>query len=510
MFNLTQFCLDNSSRRLPGKPALIFVDCDGRSTSLTYGELHDRISSVASGLASLGVPPGKNITLHLPKSLDFIFFYFGSIAAGLVPIPAWVNLSPADMRNIVLDSHSALYVESSDLKLDFDLPEYCRYLGDAALDSLKASPTGDLPVTTGADDPACLFYTSGTTGKPKGVLHAHRMILGREPLRKYWLDLTEDEVIMHTGRPCWTYAMGVGLMDPWVKGATAVLYADSPEEGEIWFRLIERCRITILATSSEFLRAMLKSEAWDNYDLRSVRHFVCAGDYLPDSFLDEWQEKVGITIYQSLGMTECSNFISSGPKVPAKRGHLGKLQPGRKIDILPFAKEAIGPVPAGEKGLLAIHQSEPGLMMGYFGAPEGEKSRFRGEWFLSQDVISRDESGYIKYWGRHDDLINTEGGILISPVELERLFVHHHAVEEVACGLSAHGDVENVLTLYVVPKKGQSNLEAQLMSWSEAHVSRFKRPRRIVVVAALPKTPRGKLDRNRLAQLTAEALEADV
>lgn len=506
-FNLTHYCLSNSTRRFPSKSALIYVDCDGHNTELTYRELYNRIAGVATGVSSLGIPPGKNITLHLPKGLDFISLYFAAISAGLVPIPGWVNLSPADMKDIIIDSQSVLYAESKETKLAFDLPEGCRYLGDEELETLKSFRSDGLRVVTDYEDPAALFYTSGSTGRPKGVLHSHRMILGREPSRKYWLDLREDDVIIHTGRPCWTYAMGVGLMDPWVKGATAVVYGGSPEEGEIWFRLIEKYRITILATSSEFLRAMLKSRAYEDYDLSSVRHFVSAGDSLSDRFLDEWQEKVGITIYEALGMTEYSTFIGTGPTIPIKRGYIGKIQPNRKVDILPIEEASGGSVPVGEKGLLAIHKSDPGFMMAYYGDPENGRTRFRGEWFLSQDVVSQDDDGYIKYLGRQDDMFNTEGGVLISPLELERLFSHHEAVEEVGCGLTKSGDIENVLTLFVVPARGRKGVEKELMTWSEKQVSHFKRPRRIVVVDELPRTHTGKLDRKRLPKLADEQRE---
>lgn len=495
-FNIARYCLGPSANRPPDKTALIIAGGEGRSRSWTYGELDRLVRSVAHGLRKQGVAPGSRLMIRMDNDIGYILAFFGAMSAGLVPLPSSAALTADEAEFLLADSGAAAIVLSEDLALAHALPDGVALLRARDIDQLAASRAAEDHAETAADDPAFLIYTSGTVGRPKGVLHAQRTAWGRRPMYGAWYGIGEADVVLHAGAFNWTYTLGVGLIDPWANGATAVLY-NGPTDPGIWPKLIERYRVTIFATVPSLYRRILKYAASDVGALTSLRHGLTAGEALPSTLLESWRATTGRELYEALGMSEISTYISTGPGMEIRPGSPGKPQPGRRVAILAADEDEPRLLPAGETGLLAVHRSDPGLMLGYWRRPEEEALVFRGEWFCGGDLAHIDADGYVWYHGRHDDILNPMG-YRLSPLEIERVLGQHPSVHDVAVGeMSVAKDVR-ILAAFVVPNGVPD--EAALLLWATRHLAAYKRPRKVIFVDQLPRNRSGKLLRRELPQ----------
>lgn len=220
----------------------------------------------------------------------------------------------------------------------------------------------------------------------------------------------------------------------------------------------------------------------------SLRHGLSAGEKLPEPLRAAWQDQTGTAIYEAFGMSECSTFISGSPQRPAPPGALGYPQPGRQIALI----GADGPSDAGQ---IAIHRSDPGLMLGYFGQPQDTAARYAGDWFLTGDEATRDASGAITYAGRADDMMNA-GGTRVSPGEVEAILARHPGITEVAC---AEVRVSSTLTLIAAFYTGPDVIDdGALGKFAGAHLAAYKVPRIYVHRSALPRGANNKLLRRAL------------
>ncbi|MBY0297938.1 MAG: AMP-binding protein [Methylobacterium sp.] len=496
-FNGARYCLEANARAHPDKPALILVGDGDRVEVLSFGEVDRAVRAVAAGLLDLGLPPGSRVMIRMGNDADYAIVYFAALAAGLVAQPSSPQLTAAEAAFLMRDSGAAAIVAAEECPLD---PEACGgriVLRPADVARLKAGPALPAYADTAADDPAHLIYTSGTTSRPKGVLHAHRAIWGRRPMHDHWLGLRDSDVVLHAGTMNWTYTLGVGIQDPWARGATTVLYTGRRDPA-VWPALIDRYRATLFAAVPSLYRQILKYADLTAHDLGSLRHGITAGEALSPHLLAEWTAATGKPLYEALGMSEVSTYISTCPGVPVKPGSPGCPQPGRRVAILPPEGEPV-PLAAGQTGLLAVHRSDPGLMLGYWNRPEEEAAVMRGEWFTGGDLARFDEDGYVWFEGRHDDLMNAFG-YRVSPNEVEAVLVTHPDVQEAAVAERAVRADVRVIAAYVVPKPGTAPRREDLLAWCQERLAGYKCPREVVFLEALPRTPNGKVQRKRLAE----------
>jgi acyl-coenzyme A synthetase/AMP-(fatty) acid ligase len=353
---------------------------------------------------------------------------------------------------------------------------------------------------TAAHDPAFLIYTSGTTAEPKGVLHAQRSALGRRPMYEGWYGLGPGDRVLHAGAFNWTFTLGTGLTDPWANGATAIIYTGD-RDPSLWPRLIASTEATLFAGVPGVYRQMLKYARPTRADMPTLRHGLVAGETPPTSLFEEWKERTGTELYEALGMSEISTYISSAPSVPRKPGAIGKPQPGRRVAILPI-DGGEEPLPAGAEGLIAVDRSDPGLMLGYWRRPHEEAAVQRGPWFIGGDLGVMDADGYVTHTGRNNDIMKALG-YRVSPLEVEAVLALHPGVAEVACAeIHVRADV-SVIGAFIVPN-GEAPASADAISdFAAERLAAYKRPREIRFVAALPRTANGKIKRSELAQLCA-------
>jgi len=354
----------------PSKIALEVVGA--QRTRLSYGSLRAAVLGVATGLSGKGLAPGARILLRLGNTPDFPIAYLGALAAGMIPVPTSAALMEPEVARILAGLKPDLVLNDPSVACPQGAP-------DCTLEDLRAMyALRPAPLHLGsAERPGYVIYTSGTSGTPRAVLHAHRAILARRMMFDGWYGLRPDDRVMHAGAFNWTYTLGTGLMDPWTIGATALIPAPDTPAQDLPDLLAEH-EATIFAAAPGIYRRLLRQVI---PPMPRLRHGLSAGEKLPEITRVIWQEKTGTPIFEAYGMSECSTFISGSPAAPAAPGTLGQAQAGRSVALVGPS----GPVPAGTEGVIAVHKSDPGLMLGYLDAPDETAARFQGDGFLPGD-----------------------------------------------------------------------------------------------------------------------------
>lgn len=506
-FNMAAYCVGPDGPRRPDRDGLIVIHSRRNPLATaqrwTFAALDRAVRSVAAGLLGMGLRPGDRVLLRLPNTSDYPLVFFGAQAAGLVAVPTSVMLTPEEVAPLIVDSGAGAVAMSEDLAVD--LPDGVAAISPGMIAGwLSADPGGQGYADTAGDDPAFLVYTSGTTGIPKGVLHAHRSAWGRRPMYQGWYGIGADDVVLHAGAFSWTYTLGVGLTDPWANGATAVVY-NGPRQPGIWPELVDAVGATIFAAVPGVYRQLLRHADLDPAMLPTLRHALVAGEALTPALWEQWREATGRPLYEALGMSEISTFVSSGPQTPTRPGSPGRPQPGRRIAVLPAdpdeRRNADQPLPTGRTGRLAVHRSDPGLMLGYWNRPEEDAEVRRGDWFVTSDLVHLDEDGYLHYHGRDDDVM-TSMGYRVSPLEVERCLAAHPAVGDVAVTEVDVGNGVRIITAFVIPAEPDDwrLIDASvILDHAARHLAAYKRPREVVFVSSLPRTANGKVRRKDLA-----------
>jgi len=502
VFNLAQHCIARAAASMPDKTALIVVgDVDRPETAerWTYAALDRAVRGVAAGLLADGLRPGDRIMLRLPNSSDYALMFYGCIAAGMVPIPVSAMLTEGETTFLLEDSEAAAIMQDGQPVLH--PPAGCKVLDRAAVDRLKASAPLEAYAPTPGNAPAYMIYTSGTASRPKGVVHAHRVALGRVPMYADWMGLSAADVMLHAGAFNWSYTLGVGLLDPWAAGATAVLYSGR-KDVEVWPRLIDVFGATLFAAVPSLYRQILKYCRLTHDSLPTLRHALAAGEALSPATLSEWQATTGKPLLEAFGMSEISTFVSNRGGMPVRAGSPGKPQTGRPVAVLATDGR---PAPAGEVGLLAVHRSDPGLMLGYWRRPDEEERVFHGDWFAGGDLASFDADGYLWHHGRADDIMNA-GGFRVSPLEVEAALAPCPGVAELAVAEHEVRAGVSVIAAFVVRSEDAELRAEDIATFAEQRLAAYKRPRAIFFVPTLPRSANGKLLRRNLAG-TVQALQ---
>jgi acyl-coenzyme A synthetase/AMP-(fatty) acid ligase len=338
------------------------------------------------------------------------------------------------------------------------------------------------------------------------VLHGHKSLIGRTPASQYWFDFDPDGVdrIVHSGKFNWTYVLGSALMDPLYRGKTVIAF-EGKNDAHTWPQLIAKHRATIFIGVPTIYRQILQKTEYTAADVPSLRHCMSAGEHLSDEVFEQWRARFGREIYEAVGMSEFSYYLSQSKFRPIRPGSAGFPQPGHAIKLL--NPETLAEVPPGEEGMICIPESDPGLFVEYWRLPE-ETAKLRHDgWFFTGDYARYDADGYIWFLGRKDDIIKSFG-YRVSPYEVERVLKSHPAVADCACIGEDAGPDRLLVVAYVIPQPGAAVTPDELLAFGREHLASYKAPKAVYLAKDFPRTKNGKILRRSITPQIATARSA--
>ncbi len=493
----------------PDRLALVWCDASGRERRFTYADVARLSNRFANVLRAGGVARGDRVVVCLPRLPAWQIAMVGCLKLGAVPVPCIEMLTAKDIEYRVRHSGAVAAVTTAAnvgkfpsggtlrLRLAVGGAEGWRDFDEA----LAAASDAFDPVPVAAEEPAALYYTSGSSGEPKGVTMAARGLFAWRVSGWYWQAFTEDDLVWCTADTGWAKA-GTGILfGPWSCGS-AVLFYDGPFDARRRFELMARYGVTVFCGPATEIRRLVDQDVSD-LDLSALRLAVSAGETVNPELVERWRRLTGTQLLDGYGQTETLMTVLNYPTMPVKPGSMGRPCPGTDIAVLDDRRRPLGP---GETGTLAIRLPNPGMMLGYWRDPERTAESIATvdgvEYFLTGDLARMDEDGYVFYEGRADDLINS-AGYRIGPMEVENALMSHPAVRECAAVASPDPERGEVVKAFVVLRPGHAGSDALARELQE-HVKRttapYKYPRRIAFVPDLPKSAVGKLQRRVLRE----------
>lgn len=479
-FNMAAHVLAHADSQ-PDKTALAVLSPNS-AACFSFAQIKSAVLGTGAGLLQAGLVPGDRVLMRLGNSVEFPIAYLGAIAVGLIPVPTSSQLTEPEVAKMIVDLAPGAILRDPEISCP-DSPG-CPVIGLDALLAMRDMAPAEFAMGD-PDRLAYVIYTSGTSGTPRAVAHAHRAIWARQMMIDGWAGLRASDRLLHAGAFNWTYTLGTGLMDPWSMGATALI----PAQGitpEMLPRLLKGHHATIFAAAPGVYRKLFSQQP--GIGLPDLRHGLSAGEKLSDTIRESWAAATGTAIYEAYGMSECSTFISANPTSPAPPGTLGRPQPGRRIALV----DGNGPVPLGTQGTIAVHRSDPGLMLGYLGAPQATADKFQGDWFLTGDLGVMEDDGTITYAGRGDDMMNA-GGFRVSPLEVEAVLLRFPGILSVGVtDIEIKQDTRIIAAFFTA----SSDLDpSALTAYCQANLARYKQPRHFQQLTTLPTNANGKLSR---------------
>ena len=491
-----------------GRGDNLAVTWDGGSW--TFAELQQEIGQVASGLAALGIEKDAKILVRSRNVRQAVASVLAAFKLGAVPV--WVNalLKEDELDYILENSEARMAVTLStlaeplrNLKAKGKLDRIVLFDGEAenegehGYEQVKTMGEGTVGADTDAMDPAFMLYSSGTTGRPKGILHAHRWIITVGDPSLVQTEYDENDVVLTPGEYSFMGTFAHAFLFPLYRGSAIALFSERATPDSVFAAVAQR-RATVLMSVPTFYRTVLANpEVAGRFDLSRLRYALSTGESLGAAPYEQWVEAFGVPLYEVYGVSEFEVVIGNGPAHDVKPGSIGRGLLGVKLAVL---DESLAEVPAGESGVLMIHRSDPGLYLGYYRDPERWALQHRGEWYDTGDVVRVDEDGYYWYLGRNDDLFKSRG-YLLSPQEIEDVLLRHPAVVEAAVFGRPDETMGNEVAAVVVAaadaEPGPALAEG-VIAHCKATIAPYKVPKSVEFVDALPKNPVGKILRRAL------------
>ena len=488
----------------------------GNETKHSFAELSRRSNQVANFLRAQGLQRGDHLLLLLGNVVPLWETMLAAIKLGVIVIPATTLLTPEELRDRLDRGAAKLVIAAQDQVAKFD------GLGDASLQRVVVGggaaagwtpfdQTADYPETfvpdgpTRPDDPMLLYFTSGTTAKPKLVRHSQRSYPVGALSTMFWLGLQPGDVHLNISSPGWAKHAWSCFFAPWNAGATVFVVNQPRFEAKSLLATMVRCGVTTLCAPPTVWRLFIQ-EPLAEYKV-ALREVCGAGEPLNPEVIDQVRAAWGLTIRDGYGQTETTAMIGNSPGQPIKIGSMGRPLPGYSIAITDVDGQ---PAKEGEVTLLLGAARPAGLMQGYQGEG-GKLSGTDGEVYRSGDVVFCDDDGYLTFVGRSDDVFKSSD-YRISPFELESVLLEHEAVAEAAVVPTPDPIRLAIPKAYVILTSGHEpsrELALSVYLHLQARLSPFKRIRRIEFVTELPKTISGKIRRVHLRRLEHDNNHAD-
>lgn len=499
----------------PERLALVHLANDGAVQQFTFGELRQLSNQTANLLARYGVERGDRVAVLLAQAPETGYAHIAIYKLGGIALPLFtlfgVDALEYRLRNsgakvVLTNEQGAERLEKirralPDLKHVFSIEGERAGCIDFHRERAKESDQFS-PVATRAEDPALISYTSGTTGPPKGTLHAHRVLLGHLPgveISHNFLPRPGDRIWTPAD---WAWIGGLYdvLMPAWHHGVTVVSHRFEKFDPEAAFQLLQDFEIRnafIPPTALKMMRGVPSPETRWRFNMRTI---ASGGESLGAELLEWGRQTFGLTINEFYGQTECNMIVSNCAEImPARPGWMGRTVPGHTLEII---DEEGNPVPEGAPGQIAVKRPDPVMFLEYWQNPDATRAKFIGDWMVTGDMGIRDAEGYIRFVGRNDDVI-TSAGYRIGPGEIEDCLLTHPAVQMSAViGVPDELRTE-IVKAYIVLREGFAPGDA-LAKDIQAHVrtrlAAHEYPRAIAFVESLPLTTTGKIMRRVLRE----------
>ena len=484
------------------KLAMVWEDYLGNERMVRWGELQELSNRFANVLRAHGVQRGDRVAVVLPPTPETAAVFFAVWKLGAILLSMSVLYGDEGIAHRLRDSQAKLLVTNADNAGRFDGAPVGEVLVLDRASFEEGGPEFER-VDTAADDPAQLYYSSGTTGLAKGILHAHRYLLGHEEF-VYCHDVREGELFHGMGE--WAWAAGIApLLGPWRLGATQFVFQRKGGfDPEQQLAVLSKHKVTNVFTTPTAMRAMMSVQDAGTRFPQEFRIVCSAGEPLNPEAIRWFRDQYGVTVLDYYGLTESYPLCANYPFMEVREGSMGRPMPGWDVQIL---DEDEHPVAQGERGEICLRaRSNPHYPLGYWNNDEASEETFGGEWFHTKDAAQTDAEGYYWYAGRADDVI-ISAGYRIGPFEVESACIEHPAVHEAAAVASPDEKRGYVVKAFVVLAEGHEpsdELAADIQEFVRQHLSAYAYPRRVEFVDDLPKTLTGKIRRIELREAERE------
>ncbi len=508
----------NANNWRKNKIALYWEGDEGNKLRYTFTDLYKRSNQFSNLLHTLDVQKSDRVFFFLPRVPELYYGFLGTVKRGSIAGTMFSAFGPKAIQDRLGNSSAKVVVTNKELlprvlKVVKDLPELETIL---LVDSTQEKKEGHARIVSlrklidkekesyetrmmNPEDPAFMLYTSGTTGKPKGVIHAHRSILHEHMSAKWVLDLQEDDVYWCTADPGWVTGIAYEILGSWSNGASSVVYAGrfSPEK---WYEIIQEYSVNVWYTAPTAIRmlAAAKGNPSKNYDFSSLRHLASVGEPLNPEPIRWGLKTFGLPFHDNWWQTETGGIlIANYPSMDIRLGSMGKPLPGVHAAIIDDEGKELGP---NQEGDLAIKPGWPSMMKTIWRRPKKYDSYFLKGWYISGDRAFKDKDGYFWFIGRADDVIKTAGE-RVGPFEVESALVEHPDIIE--AGVIGKPDAMRgeIIKAFVTLRPGveqTEKLKEEIQVFIKKHLAGHAYPREIEFKDDLPKTRSGKIMRRML------------
>ena len=520
-FNFGFDVVDMWAKQDRNRLAMIWADQEGHEKFYTFRHLMNLSNQAANMLLKYGINKGDRIIIMLHRIPEWWIFATAAIKLGVVFCPTPTMLTAKDLKYrvnagkfkmVVTDLENAAKVNEicdqcpslvSRFVVDGELPGWVSYHQELTYPAPVSSQLIQLPgmKRTRSTDPMLIFFSSGTTGEPKMVLHNHAYPIGHIITGRFWLDLKQNDLHFTLADTGWGKSSWGKFFGPWMQGACTLVYDIRGKfKATELLPVLEKYEVTTFCAPPTVYRMLILADL-GKFDFSQLRHCVSAGEPMNPEVIRAWKEGTGLTIYEGYGQTETVLCIGTFPGMEVKQGSMGRPAPGWRIELHDDDGQ---PVPVGEEGRIAIwaEPRPPGMFLSYIDNDAANADAFCGDWYYTGDKAYMDADGYFWFVGRADDVIKSSG-YRIGPFEVESALMEHPAVQE--CAVVGSPDVIRgmIVKAFVILAPGftpSETLVKEIQRFVKNTTAPYKYPRAIEFVDELPKTISGKIRRNVLRE----------
>jgi acetyl-CoA synthetase len=529
-FNFGFDVVDAWARKDRNKIAMVWTNQQGDEKFFTFRDISKRSNEIVNMMIKYKIGKGDRVLIMLHRVPEWWFMIVALIKMGVVYIPAPTMLTPKDLEYRINVSEAKMVITDVENahKVD-EIADICpslqtKMVVDGTRDGWLSYPRELIypaPVSsriinlkgmrkTRSSDPMVIFFSSGTTGEPKMVMHSHDYPLGHIVTARFWHDVRSNDLHFTVSDTGWAKSAWGKLLGQWVEGAAVFVYdyRNKFNATEL-LPIIEKYGITTFCAPPTIYRMLIMADL-RKYDFSELRHCVSAGELINPEVIKAWKDATGLEIYEGYGQTETVLCIGTFPSIEPRYGSMGKPTPGWHIELHDEDGKQVKP---GEEGSIAIRiDPRPvGFFMEYWGNEEANANSTRGEFYYTGDRAIKDEDGYFWFVGRDDDVIKASG-YRIGPFEVESAILEHQAVQEAAVIGSPDIIRGFVVKAFIVLKSGyepSDKMARDIQEYVKSVTAPYKYPRKIEFVNELPKTISGKIKRKDLREAEMRRYEEE-